>query len=36
MCPCGKAVESATQAVGECEMYKGEREVLIDEENKRM
>ena len=28
MCPCGKAVESRTQMVGECEMYKEERDVF--------
>ena len=29
MCPCGKAIESRTHIVGECEMYiKGERDVL--------
>ena len=29
MCPCGKAVESRTHtAVGECDMYKKERDVL--------
>ena len=28
MCPCGKATESRTHVVGECEMYKGERGVL--------
>ena len=25
MCPCGKAVESRTHTVGECELYKEER-----------
>ena len=28
MCPCGKAVESRTHIVGECEIYKEERDVL--------
>ena len=28
MCPCGKAVDSKTQVVGECEIYKEERHVL--------
>ena len=28
MCPCGKAVESITDIVGECEIYNQEREVL--------
>ena len=28
MCPRGKAVESRTRIVGECEMYKEERDVL--------
>ena len=27
MCPCGKAVESRTHIVGECEIYKEERDV---------
>ena len=37
MCPCGKAQETRTHFVGECEMYKEERDVLgeIDEGNKR-
>ena len=28
MCPCGKSVESRTHIVGECEIYKEERDVL--------
>ena len=28
MCPCGKAVESRTHIVGECEIYKEEPDVL--------
>ena len=28
MCPCGKAVESRTHIVGECEIYKEERDIL--------
>ena len=28
MCPCGQAVESRTRIVGECEIYKEERDVL--------
>ena len=28
MCPCGKAIESRTHIVGECEIYKEERDVL--------
>ena len=31
MCPCGKAMESRTHMVGECEMYKEERNVLGEE-----
>ena len=27
-CPCGKAIESRTHIVGECEMHKEERDVL--------
>lgn len=30
-CPCGKAKESRTHIVGECEMYKEERDVLEEE-----
>ena len=30
MCPRGKALESRSHAVGECEMYKEERDVLQD------
>ena len=28
MCPCGKAAESGTHLVGECEIYKEERDLL--------
>ena len=28
MCTCGKAVESRTHIVGECEIFKEERDVL--------
>ena len=28
MCPCAKAEESRTHIVGECEIYKNERDVL--------
>ena len=31
MYPCGKATESGTHIVGECEIYKGERDVLGEE-----
>ena len=31
MCPCGKAIESRTHIVGECEIYKEERDVLEEE-----
>ena len=31
MCPSGKALESRTHTVGECEMYKEERDVLEKE-----
>ena len=37
MCPCGKAVESRTHIVGECEIYKQERDALEKEkEHARM
>ena len=36
MCPCGKAVESRTHIVGECEIYKKERDVLEMRKNRRM
>ena len=36
MCTCGKAVESRSHIVGECEIYKEERDMLRDEENRRM
>ena len=28
MCPCGKAIESRSHIVGECDLYKEERDVL--------
>ena len=31
MCPCGKAIESRTHILGECEIYKEERHVLEEE-----
>ena len=31
MCPCGKAIESRTHIVGECEIYKEERDVFEEE-----
>ena len=31
ICPCGKAIDSRTHIVGECEMYKEERDVLEKE-----
>ena len=31
MCPCGKAIESRTHLVGECEIYKEEQDVLEEE-----
>ena len=34
MCPCGKTVERRTHIVGECEIYKEERDVL--EEMRKM
>ena len=34
MCPCGKAVESKTHIVGECEIYKEDLDVL--EEMRKM
>ena len=34
MCPCGRAVESRTHIVGECEIYKEERELLEEEMRK--
>ena len=34
MCPCGKAVESRTHIVGECEIYKQERDALEKEMRK--
>ena len=33
-CPCGKAVESRTHIVGECEIYKEERDVSEEEMRK--
>ena len=34
MCPCGKAIESKTHIVGECEMHEEERDVLEEEMRK--
>ena len=31
MCSCGKAIESRTHIVGECETYKEERDMLDEE-----
>ena len=31
MCPCGKAIERRTHIVGECEIYKEERDVSEEE-----
>ena len=31
MCPCGKAIESRTHTVGECEMHEEGRDVLEEE-----
>ena len=31
MCPCGKTIESRTHIVRECEVFKGERDVLKEE-----
>ena len=36
MCPCGKAIESRTPIVGECEVYKEERDVLEEEMMREM
>ena len=34
MCPCGKAVESKTRTVEECEIHKEERDVFEEEVKK--
>ena len=34
MCPCGTTIKSRTQIIGECEMCKEERDVLVEEMNK--
>ena len=34
MYPCGKAIESKTRRIGECEMYKDERDVQGEEMRK--
>ena len=34
MCPCGTTIESRTHIVGECEIYKEERDVLEEEMRK--
>ena len=31
MCPCGTTMQSRTQIVGECEIYKEERDALEEE-----
>ena len=31
ICPCGKSIESRTHIVGDCEIYKEERDVLEEE-----
>ena len=36
MCPCGKVKESRTHIVGECEMYKEERDVLGGEDDRKV
>ena len=36
MGPCCKEIEGRTRIMGECEMYKEERDVLRDEENRSM
>ena len=33
-CPCGKAIDTRTRTVGECEIYKEERDVLEEEMRK--
>ena len=34
MCPCGTTIESRTHTVGECEIYKEERDALEEEMRK--
>ena len=34
MCPCGTTIESRTHTVGECEIYKEERDSLEEEMRK--
>ena len=34
MCPCGTIIESRAHIVGECEVYKDERDVLVEEMRK--
>ena len=34
MCPCGATIESRTRIVGECEIYKEERDALEEEMRK--
>ena len=33
MCPCGTTIESTTHIIGECEMYKEERDALEEMRN---
>ena len=34
MCPCGTTIESRTHTIGECEIYKEERDSLEEEMRK--
>ena len=34
VCPCGTTIESGTHIVGECEIYKAERDALEEEMRK--
>ena len=34
MCPCGTIIEGRTHIVGECEIYKEERDALEEETSK--
>ena len=34
MCPCGTAIESRTHIIGECEIYKEDRDVFVEEMRK--
>ena len=36
MCPCGTTTESRTHIVGECEVYKEERDALEEEMRKHL